>query len=121
MGSEQRRFPRITQSLDARYRTAGGFSESWQSVRTVDLSATGMRVRSEQLLELMVTLELRLQVPGLRQPMEVRGQVVRSQMLPSGVTEAGIDFLEMSLEQQQQVDELVRFLKRGEGPAAEHA
>lgn len=116
MESERRRFPRVTQTVDARYRISGGFGESWRMLRVLDLSAVGMRAQCEEPMEMMTDLEIRIQFPGLRQPMEIHGQVVRSTALPSGVAEAGIDFLDMNPEQQLLLDELVRFLKRGDGP-----
>ncbi|MBI4342516.1 MAG: PilZ domain-containing protein [Candidatus Omnitrophica bacterium] len=110
MGEERRRFPRVPQSFAAQCRSLGGLSESWRAVRTVDLSAVGMRVRSDEPFEFWTTLEIRIQVPSLREPLDLRGRVVWSRTPPSGMTEMGIEFVDLGPEQQEQIDELVQFL-----------
>ena len=110
MGEEQRRFPRAQASIEAQCRPLGGFSELWRTVRTLDLSATGMRVCSEEPFEFWTTLTIRLQVPGSREPLEFRGRIARSTALPSGETETGVEFVDLNPEQQMQLDKLVRFL-----------
>lgn len=111
MGEERRQFPRITQPLEAQYRPSGEFSELWRTVQTLDLSAVGIRVRSEVPLEFWTTLDIRLRVPGLREPLMLRGRVAWNTTLPSGMAEIGVAFVDLGPEQQVQIDTLVQFLK----------
>ena len=111
MGEEQRQFPRITESLTAQCRVLGDLSELWRTVRTVDFSATGMRLQSEQPIDETQAMDLRLQVPGLHDVVELRVHIVRMIVLPSGVTEVAVEFIIVSPEQQELIDKLVRFLK----------
>lgn len=110
-GAERRRFSRVPLSLTVQCRPFGGFAELWQTVQALDLSAVGMRVRSEEPFGFWTTLETRIQIPSLREPLEVRGRVVWSQTPPTGLMEMGIEFIDVSPEQQEQIDELVQFLK----------
>lgn len=110
---ERRRFQRVAQSFDARYRSYGALGEPWRIFRTVNVSATGMRFRSGDLIELGTTLEIELDLPCLKEPLTVRGHVVWSQPMASGVTENGAEFVDLSPEQAEQIDELVKFLSKG--------
>ena len=112
MRKERRRFLRASESLNAQYHLIGELSTSWMPVTTINISAVGARIRHAESLEVASLLELQIQLPGARKPLVVRGCVIWSRMQASGVTESGVDFLEMSEEQQWQVDELVRFLGR---------
>ncbi len=110
---ERRHFQRVVQSFDARYRTFGSLGEPWRIFRTVNVSATGLRFRSSDLIELGMTLEIELDLPCLKEPLVVRGHVVWSQAMASGVTENGAEFVDLSPEQSRQIDELVKFLSKG--------
>ena len=112
MRSDRRDFPRIPQSFDAQYRLLGALAETWKVVRTINLSATGMRFRSAQLLEPETPLEIQIKLPSMQQPLQLRGRVAWSQMQASGVVENGVEFVDLAEHQQVQIDELVQFLRR---------
>ena len=114
MRRERRRFVRIQQLFDAKYRIYGGLTEGWRNVRTMNLSAGGLRFKSADLIELGAMLEVQLQVPYDSEPLSLRGRVVWSEIQASGVTENGIEFIDITPDQQGRVDELVKFfLKKG--------
>ena len=113
MRKERRRFSRTSQSLDAQYRLIGELSTSWMQVIAVNIGAAGARIRGAESMEVASLLELQVQLPGARKPLVVQGRVIWSRMQASGVTESGVEFLEITAEQQWQIDELVRFLGRG--------
>ena len=108
MGEERRRSPRIPQSFQVHCRARGGLSESWRPLRTLDISATGLRVRSEEPFELLSTMDVRLPMPDLGELLEVRGRVAWTKTLPSGMAEMGIEFVDVSPEQRAQLDEMIR-------------
>lgn len=112
MGEEQRQFQRIPESFNIQCRPFGALSETWRGVVTMDLSAGGIRFRSEAWYELSDMLELQIQLPTSRVPLVFRGRVVRSRRLPSGNAECGIEFVDLTPDQQIELDELVQFLKK---------
>ena len=111
MGEERRRFKRIPLSFEVRCRPVGEFSELWRAVRALDISASGIQVRGEEPFEFWTKMDIRLLIPGLREPLELHGRVVWNKTLPSGMTEAGMEFVDVSPEQQKQLDELLLFFK----------
>lgn len=111
MGQERRRFPRIPEPLGLQYRVQGELGGSWCTVTAVNVSAGGLRFRAAEPLELGVPLTLQMKVPGVAQPMLLRGLVAWRQMQASGVTEYGVEFMDITLPQQRLIDQLVGFLK----------
>ena len=97
--------------MEMRYRLAGGVGESWCDVRTMNFSAAGVRFRSDGMLDPGALLELQVVFPDVGQPLSLRGTVVWSQLHASGVTELGVEFLDLTQTQQAQIDRLVQFVK----------
>ncbi len=115
MSQERRQFSRATQAIETPSRLAGSLGASWMSVTTVNISAAGVRLRGPEPLDAGELLELRLQIPGTGKPVEVQGRVVWSKMQASGVTELGIEFMEIDDQQQRHIDQLVEFLGKSSG------
>ena len=112
-GKERRRFPRIDQPFEARYRVLGDpDGAAWRAVTAVNLSASGIRFRGEESIDEGTTLDLDIHVPTFPQPLVLRGIVVWSAMQASGVVETGVDFMDLGTMQQAQVDQFVQFLRR---------
>ena len=112
MASEQRRFRRAPQPFQAACRPYGGLQDIWYPVITLNLSAGGIGFRSAEPYELGSSLDIRLQITGLTQPLFLRGHVMWTTALPGNVMEGGIEFAEVTLDQQAQIDALVRFLDK---------
>ena len=87
-------------------------STAWVTLTALNLSAVGVRLRSADPFEPGTTLEIQLQLPSMPQPVIVCGQVVWTQMHASGVSENGVEFVDVSPEQGLQIDQLVQFLKK---------
>ena len=113
MRPDRRRFPRVPEAFRVQYRIFGDLEESWHAVTTLNLSAGGIRFRGADPLEIGTPITLRVQLPGAAQPMTLRGQVVWSQMQASGVTESGVEFVDVRPEQRARIDQVVSFLDRG--------
>lgn len=113
---ERRRFTRVSQSFDARYRVYGELTESWRTIRTINLSASGMRFRSAHPIEAGTVLQLEITLPCLRAPLVVNGQVAWSHTMASGVTENGAEFVDVTPLQSERIDELVKFLMKNVPP-----
>lgn len=109
---ERRRFPRVPHPFDAQYRFYGELLTSWRTVKTLNLGAGGIRFRSPDPLEPGTKLELQITLPFAQEPLVLRGQVIWSQVMAPGVAENGIEFIGVSPEQAEQIDELVKFLMR---------
>lgn len=112
MTRERRFFPRLHQVFEVRYRASNELGSSWHAVTTLNLSASGMRVRHAETMEPDTLLRLQIQLPGGREPITVDGRVVWSQMQASGVVESGIAFLEVRPEQQLEIDNVVQFFRK---------
>jgi hypothetical protein len=112
MGAERRRFDRVTQPFGARYRRYGDLAGGWRQIKTLNISASGLRFRDDDVLEQMTVLEVEIPLATSVAPLVLRGQVVWREGLASGVNEYGVEFIEMNPEQTLQIDTLVQFLKR---------
>ncbi len=111
MGEEQRRFERIRAPFQMECQRYGALAETWRQVVAIDLSAGGLAFHSDELFEPGETLEVRINVPGGRAPMVLRGTVVRGDPVSPGVIRCAIEFTNVSPDAQAEIDELVRFLK----------
>jgi len=115
---EQRDFGRVSVPFPIRYRVYGELGESWHEIATVNISAGGMRFRTDDLIEIGSHLELEIALPGSPAPLVVQGKVVWSQALGAGASENGVQFMEMTPGQHEHIDSLVRFLMKKSPPPA---
>ncbi len=116
MRKERRQFRRVPHPIDVRYHTFG-WGESWTNATLINLSAGGIRLRSDEPLEPGSQIELRLGLPNAPEPLAVQGRVMWSQALAAGANEHGIEFQGGTPEKQERVDELVRFLSKVAPPS----
>lgn len=112
MAQERREFHRVPQRFEVQYRPAGQMSASWHPAVTLNLSAAGVRMATDESLEDDASVELKLQLPNSPQPLVVHGRVIWSQLQASGVCEIGVAFVDQSPEQQLHLDTLVQFLRK---------
>ena len=110
MGHEQRRFDRIPQPFQVRCRRVNEPLKAWDLALTHDLSAAGMCVQSNERFDLGTLLDVRIELPNIPGVLSLQGRVVWKKA--SAVGEYGIEFLEITPDQQVQIDELVQFLKK---------
>jgi c-di-GMP-binding flagellar brake protein YcgR len=112
MGSDQRKFDRIPEVLDAQCRPTMGFSGNWRVIATLDISAGGIGFQTQELFETSDTVEIQLRLPGMPGPLVLPGMVVRSRPLPSGLSECAVEFTDVSPSQRAELDALVQFLRK---------
>ena len=112
MGDEQRQFDRVPQTFMVRCRPFGSLAAIWQSMFTLDVSAGGILLRSEMLVDPGDILDIALPIPGGKEQL-LRGQVVRVKELGPGTFEYAVEFIKVSPDQQADIDQLVQFLKKG--------
>ncbi|MBI4341606.1 MAG: PilZ domain-containing protein [Candidatus Omnitrophica bacterium] len=119
---ERRDFHRITQAIEGRYRASGHFGALGASMTLVNLSAGGLRFRSEEQLEKDALLEVEVKIPGFREPLIIKGRVAWSTLQASGVVETGVEFLNVSPDLRCQIDSVIQFFRphgqAGPPPAA---
>jgi uncharacterized protein (TIGR02266 family) len=115
--SERRDFGRVPVPFAIRYRIYGELGESWHEITTINISAGGMRFRTDDLLEVDSQLEVEISLPGSPTPLVVQGKVVWSQALGAGASENGVQFLNMTPQQREHIDSLVQFLVKKPPPA----
>lgn len=113
MASEQRRrFDRVPEAFSVRCRSAGALQDPWRDAVTLDLSAGGISLQIQQLFDPQDRVEVELRLPGVLSELILTGRVVRITVHPGGVTEAAVEFLDVTPDQQAKIDDLVQFLKK---------
>jgi hypothetical protein len=112
MPRERRRFPRVSEALEVRYREAGAVGESWRAGTAINLGAGGLRFRSSDAFPAGTLLNLQLRLPGGGEPASLNGRVAWSQLQASSVTEVGIEFLNATEPQRALIHQLVAFLNK---------
>ena len=111
MGIDRRRFDRVTASFEVECRRAGALSETWRRVVVVDFSAGGLRFHSEEPFDPGEPLEVQIRLPNIRWPLLLRARVVRSDPLSPGTCRCAVEFVEVTPDQQAEIDGLVQFLR----------
>ena len=112
MGDEQRGFVRMPLPFNTWCRVYGTLSDTWHPVAMLDLSAGGMSFTSESLFESDGSVQVKIQVPGDSQALLRRGVLRRCKIRGTNFSECGLEFLDVTPEQQAKIDELVRFLRK---------
>jgi len=112
MGEERRKFERVPGSFKAQCRRRRVSWEDWQEVLSIDLSAAGIRFTVHERYESADELELQVELPGRASPIMVHGRAAWSRAKASGVGEYGIEFTDATVDQEEDIDALVQFLKR---------
>ena len=115
MSEEHRRFDRIQETFTLRCRHLGSLSETWRPVVMIDISAGGLSFRGEELYQDGQQLDLEIMLPRYRTPLRLQARVLRCRPLPDAV-ESAAEFLDVTLDQQAEIDELVQFLRRRPWP-----
>ena len=110
MGQEQRRFDRTPQPFQVRCRRINEPLHAWDLALTHDLSAAGMRIQSSEPFDIGTILDVQIELPNLPGSAHLQGRVVWGRT--SAVREYGIEFVEITPDQQALIDELVQFLKK---------
>ena len=116
MGAERRQYQRTPLPFEAKYRFDGDFTTSWRTVRTINISAGGMRFRSADFIEEGTVLDVQMALPTSPESLAIKARVMWSQAMGSGVTENGAEFFNVSLDEQTKIDELVQFLAKRPPP-----
>ena len=118
MPSERRRFDRVPETFEVQYRRLDWTGEPWRAVRSLNISASGVRFISLQPLDPGMLLELQLKLPLERGEtiFIVKGSVAWSKSVAAGVAELGVQFMDLTLDQQAQIDEFVQFLLKHPRP-----
>lgn len=116
MADERRDFSRVPVPFGVRYRIYGELGESWREIATVNISAGGMRVRTEEILETGTQLEIQITLSSAATRLAVQGSIAWSRPMGAGVNESGVQFTDLTPQQREQVDALVQFLRKSAPP-----
>lgn len=114
MGRDQRRFDRIPQPFEAKCRRAQEPLKPWITVLTRDLSAAGMCVQSDERYEIGALLDVQIELPNVPGVLHLQGRIVWQR--GSAAVEYGVEFVDITPDQQAQIDEIVQFLKKRHHP-----
>ena len=112
MGDERRQFERVPEALRTECRRLRVTWEHWREIHVLDFSIGGLRFESEEPYDVSETVALQIQLPGRPAPVLLSGQISWARRKPSGMTECGAAFTEMTPDQEADIDELIQFLKK---------
>ena len=112
MTRERRRYPRIEQLFEVRYRFAGELGASWGTASLINLGAGGMRIRNAEAIAPETLLDVEIRLPTHQTVLVLQGRVVWDRLQAAEVLEHGIEFIELKPDQQAQIDDLVQFLRK---------
>jgi len=108
---ERRRRPRIRKPFYAKCRPVGGVGwPAWYHVNPLNLSLHGMRFLGPCLFEHGCSLECSVAWQNTARPLALSARVMWGKTHPSGAVEQGIEFVDLTPEQQVQLEALVRTL-----------
>jgi len=112
MGTERRQFHRAPEELQARCRHCGALEATWRPIVTLDLSAGGMRFKSEDAFEPGSLLEIELPMPHGAERFILRSRLLWTKDRSPREAEHGVEFLGVTETEQLQLDALVDFLRK---------
>lgn len=115
MNPERRRDPRVEHCHAIRYRPSGATGkpfEAWLDGVMTDLSAGGLRLTGTYPFETGDRVEVELLLPIRPDPFLFVGEVRWHKPVAADLSEYGMVFVEVSPEQQFELDGLVQFLRQ---------
>ena len=117
-GNDRREFHRAKVPTSIEYRIVEEQGVGFHQGILTDLNAGGLQFAGELSVELRTRLELRLQLPSRTKPYQFQGEVVWARPAHSSLTEYGVQFVDVTPDQQFEIDDLVRFLIHPPHPGA---
>ena len=108
--SEHRRDPRVAHGFMVRYRRPS--DRGWSVSPLRDLSSSGARFLSEQVLPVGTTLDLQLVLPTTKEPLALQARVARIIPGPMDLAEYGVIFEVNAAGVQEIVAALAHFLRK---------
>ncbi len=115
-GAERRRDPRAKVWAAVRYCCLDEGRELWHEGTLNDVSVGGVRLTCDRALECGARLALELRLPARPEPLLLQGQITWVAQRPSG-SECGLQFLDVTPEQQAEIDAFVQFLLQKRTPS----
>lgn len=111
--TQRRQFDRVPIPIPIRFRILDGFGGMWLDGMMLDLSAGGTRFTSLHPIEQGAALEFHITLPDRAEPYLLSGQVLWVDGSRPEQPGYGAVFTNVTESQQQFLDDLVQFLKRG--------
>ena len=115
MGRERREYDRAPFQVPMKFRRAGLLMELWHQGILTDLSAGGLRLVTQELLDLETRLEFQLLLPTQGASYVLLGTVVSEKQTNTGDSEYGVAFDDVTPDKQVIIDQLVEFLMKPPG------
>ena len=110
MDRERRKDQRAVLRLPVRYRVLGASMDIWYTGTVENISAGGVNLMTEQVLEGQDEVELEVTLPSRKNPYLLKGQVVSAHSAPSDIFAYGVSFTDAGTSDRFEVESLVRFL-----------
>ncbi len=103
---ERRSFARIHVGIEAVYKQDGQASE--KSALIKDISLSGIKIVVNDDITEGNNLDIVIHTPAFSEPMAVRGRLVWKRQLTQSFSEAGLEFTEISKDQQSELGEYIK-------------
>ena len=116
MDRERRKDPRAVLQLQVRYRVLGASLDVWYAATVENISAGGVKLVTDQLLEEGSSVEVEIILPSRKDPYILRGSVVSEHPASLGRLEYGITFMDAAVGDRLEFENLVRFLTPHRSP-----
>ena len=113
---DRRGFPRAKVPTAVEYRVTGELGSEWLLGVLVDLNARGLQFTGERRFETGTRLDVQLPLENRSEPYGFSGEIVWTREERSGLTEYGMQFIDVTPDQQFEIDELARFLMQPPHP-----
>ena len=108
--TERRRRPRMAQPFHATYQLLPAQTSTRHSLSPINFSAAGMRFLSPKPLAPGCQIDLSILPPNALKAFSVVGRVVWSKEHPSGASEHGMEFVDLTAAQRTQIQSLIALL-----------
>ena len=111
---QKRRHQRISLPLSIKYRIQGELGVSWREGLLVNLSAGGLRFTSDMLSSAQLfagqRLELQWSLENRPDPYAFQGEIVWTHDTVSRLVECGVEFFDITPDQELELGQVVEFL-----------
>ena len=111
---QQRRHQRIALPISIKYRIEGDAGASWREGLLVNLSAGGLRFTSDVLSSAQLfpgqRLKLHWSLENRPEPYAFQGEIVWTHDTASRLVECGVEFFDITPDQEFEIGQLVEFL-----------
>ncbi|MFQ5698345.1 MAG: TIGR02266 family protein [Myxococcota bacterium] len=108
MATDRRRSERVALKIPVDYSSVDSFFSEFSA----NINEGGIFVRSERSVPLGSVVQLQFKLPGRERPLQMKGRVAWTESDAAEDNGIGIEFLDLSPEVREEINEVVRSLRK---------